>query len=214
MKNTYLCRSWQGLIQQIIALVSKGYDEYQLLTPPGNLTEERLSKIDKRILEVFDIDKLTRNIRYTNKKQGIPNFIYLRWNMVAIILKTKGELTENIKNEKFTASAKGILIEVSEITFMKIGYAAGETGKYTCRLEKHSYNEILGDLLISLEQKRMYELRYMFSILNNLPAYKGVIEQKFEIRKTLFKTAKKHNIKLEKKHFCVYTRRKMHKVFK
>ncbi len=214
MRKIYLCVSWQGLIQQIISLVTKGYDEYQLLNPKGNVTEERLRRIDKRIIKVFNLKGQTRNTRYTNKKRGIANFIYLRWDKIAIILKTKGEVPESLKNEKFSDTAKGIIIEVSDIISIKIGYAKGEAGRYTCRIEKHSYNEILGDLLILLEHKKINELQYMFSILNNLPAYKGVIEQKFEIRKTILKNAKKHNIKLDMKSFFVLTRRKMYKVFK
>jgi len=214
MRKVYLCVSWQGLIQQTVALLGLGYKKYQLLSPAGSLTDERWRKIDKRIIKIFDLSGQTRNTRYKNKKCGIANFIYLRWENIAIILRTQGEIKDYQETEKFLDISKGIIIRISDEISFKIGYAAGEAGKITCRLEKHCFQELLGDLLILLEHKKINELIYRFSILNNLPAYKGIIEQKHQIRNTVLKNAKKHNIKLNMENFFIFTRKKMYKVFK
>ncbi|OOB74944.1 hypothetical protein AXF41_14110 [Clostridium haemolyticum] len=68
MKIQYLCGSWQGLIQQVVYLVSRGYYYHHIEYLPQKKSA-RFPKIDQKLIEKYKADKSKyQRARQKNKK--------------------------------------------------------------------------------------------------------------------------------------------------
>lgn len=214
-QSTYLCVSWQGFIQYIVTMVGKGYYFYLWIKPRESMviTEERQLKIDGRLMEKFQIVGMSKHNRYYNRKRGMANFLYLRYNSLAMILKSPGEDGGLSASEEFM-DIRETPTEVEISTNIQFKINLSRTGKsWTAYFTKECYRSIKAEMLECLEHRQIRDLEYKFKALNNLPAYTGINEQKMQLRKVILQHAKKNRVVLNKDNFWICFKRKIYKVF-
>lgn len=261
MKLTYLCRSWQSFLENLVDLIGHGY-YYVCVNPLPRRKEQRFLEIDFKIMHSYQAfyNKLqSKDKYYRRKKKGLANFRYLRWDNIAVVLHTPGMIICNdehyvlnttkrkkSKDRKFLTVnqakqqqqglkyyAENYTIEYTE-KFQDVRYSPVtlqisdnlhleirlmdkvrmEGGKkrvrkqVTIRMTKDMYSAKLVELLESVEQKAYNRLIYQWEMLNNLPNWAGIIEQKKRMKQVILNHAKKHHFKLKPDKFEITTFRK------
>ncbi len=211
--NSYLCMSWQSLTQQIVTIIKKGYYWYQPITPKkSNFSEQKWLRADERIIEKFAIN-MTKDQRYYARKKGKANHIYLRYNSLAFLLRTKGEIPETLDTEVFyDIRDTPLYIVVSKNITLKIFKSQNE-GHFTVYLARESYRALKAEFSEMIEHRKIRELEFRYSILNNIPSYNGINIQKRKLREHILKHAKRHGVIVNRQHFKVLVRRKIYQVF-
>lgn len=210
--SAYLCESWQGFIQYVATMAGQGYWYYQVIRPETTLSEEKWQNADDRLLKKFNIMQ-SKDQRYRNRKHGIANYLYVRHHALALLLKTAGSALTGTESEIFyDIRDKPLEVEISSGIRLKIGQGRKERS-ITVYLSRVSYRALKTVFFEHLEHRQIRELEYKFGILNNLPAYTGINEQKVRLREAIFRLAKAHGVKLSKDKFWICFKRKTYKVF-
>lgn len=201
MKVNYLCNSWQFMLQQIIYLVSKGYTYYSTGEIPINKSNKARS-IDKKIIDKYNIN-LSKYQRTRRKQKKIANFYYLRWKNQFVILHTKGNVDESViiddefynLNDYRKGDSKFKIIVGKELIVNIIM----KEGKPTVVLDKSTYKNVKAELDELVKTKQIKKLYKRFSMLNSIPAWSGIVKQKFLLQEEIYKAAKKYGLNTKKK---------------
>ena len=206
MKIDYLCKSWQFMLQQIIYLVSKGYTYYSVGEIPLNKASKARS-IDQKIIDKYNID-LSKHQRNRRKKKKLANFYYLRWKNQFIILHTEGKFDESVKMDdvfhNISKKSKGgnkFKINIGKELSVNIVLV---NGKATVVLDKGTYKDIKIELDELVKNKQIGKLYKRFSMLNSIPAWSGIVKQKFLLQEEIYKAAKKYGLNTKKKNKIKY----------
>lgn len=204
MKVDYLCNSWQFMLQQIIYLVSKGYTYYTT----GEIPLDKASKarsIDQKIINKYNID-LSKDQRARRKKKKLANFYYLRWKNQFVILHTEGKLEQtaddvfyNIKNK----SKGGDKFKITIGKKLSVNIVLVNE-KVTVTLDKSTYKDIKVKLNELVKNKQIKKLYKRFSMLNSIPAWSGIVKQKFLLQEEIYKAAKKYGLNTKKRNQIKY----------
>ena len=121
----YLVANVDGMVQQLVTLIAKGYRYYFV----GAIKlHEDPHKIDARMLDYYDAD-LTKGQREVRKRHRRANFRYLRWHDWYIVLATEGSAP------KFWREDRSRIRDVQNVPIRfkgySISYQAGGYAKLT-----------------------------------------------------------------------------------
>ncbi|WP_349407192.1 hypothetical protein [Clostridium perfringens] len=204
MKIDYLCNSWQFMLQQIVYLVSKGYIYYSLGEIPLDKSNKARS-IDSKIIHKYNMD-LSKHQRTRRKQKKLANFYYLRWKNQFVILRTEGKLEEPVDDVFYNikSGSKGgnkFKINIGKELSVNIVLV---NGKATVVLDKGTYKDIKTELDELVKNKQIGKLYKRFSMLNSIPAWSGIVKQKFLLQEEIFKAAKKYGLNTKKKNQIKY----------
>ncbi len=212
--SNYLCKSWQGFIQQTISVIGKGYRWYQPIEPTKQMNEQQWLALDQHLMRKFNVN-ISKDKRYRQKKKGIANYLYLRYENHAIVLKTVGEAlyTADEDREVFhNINEKPYFFKVSNNVNLKI-FTGNDKEKITLYFERECYRAFRTDFTEYVEKRHFKELEKRFYYLNNIPAYSGINEQKKNLRNYIMKIAKKNGVAIDKNKLILRTRRMTFPVF-
>ena len=205
MKVDYLCKSWQFMLQKIIYLISKGYIYYSVGEIPLDKAYKARS-IDKKIISKYDMD-LSKDQRARRKKKGIANFYYIRWKNQFVILHTKGKINESVEiDDVFYNIREHRKGDKFKITIGKelIVNIVLKNEKPTVVLDKSTYRDIKTELDELVKTKQIKKLYKRFSMLNYIPAWSGIVKQKFLLQEEIYKSAKKYGLNTRKRNQIKY----------
>lgn len=219
MGNEYLYKptTWQGLLQQIVFLVTQGYSYFHVAQYPEN-KRDKWDKIDKKLIEKYQTN-LTRSQRYRNKEKRNANFWFLRYESVAIILMAttdfKGAKTQArpgivIDDQFFDIHKKDMKINIGKMSSFKVHSI---DGKITVSMTNQMFTDIKIKLLEVAKTKDLKKTQFEFHKLNGLPAWAGINKQKFQLLDLVVQELKRHNIKAKKTSFFVKLTRNKVKVY-
>ena len=76
--------------------------------------------------------------------------------------------------------------------------------KPTVVLNKSTYKDIKVELDELVKNKQIGKLYKRFSMLNSIPAWSGIVKQKFLLQEEIFKAAKKYGLNTKKKNRIKY----------
>ncbi len=238
MRANYLVSSWQGLLQMVVYLVGRGYEQWHVTHLPVE-KKDKFSIIDNKLIGQYQTDK-TKYQRNYSKEKGFANFVYLRWEHVVIILHTNGTIPESILvtdrdgskklNDNFyNIDEKALQFRVSDnIAFeIKSIQKKGQRKKdVSVQLTNDVFKGIKRELKEVASTRNKYEMIKHFDRLNGLPAWAGINQQKGELKSYLYNQAKDLGVfnvgdrkqsKEAKQKFMsslrLHTRRKVYKVW-
>lgn len=190
---TMICDKWTEFTKQILNHAGHGYEFYCPVVIPAKKAD-RAKKIDAKISNKYNVD-VSKDVRYRRKKHGFANYVYLRYGLQAVILKSKGQEIEVQDRDKFYAlKEKPYEIKIGEWVNIKIGPA--RTGKkYTAYLTKSTYRIIKTVLRENIEHRRFDELDKYYNRLQELPAYSGILAQTGELCRFCRSELLRHKLK-------------------
>jgi hypothetical protein len=222
--------SWQGLIQQLVYLLGRGY-YYWCLMYLSESKRDRWHKTDQKLINKYQMD-ISKHQRSYRKKKGISNFYYLRWEHIAVMLHTEGTLPENYDDKFFDIRNTKLTLRIGPFSAVTISYekdtrkkkakkkggkrVKGEKRKnvIVVRLEKECYRNLKAELREVAQTKNKAKMIRMFDRLNGFPSWSGIFCQKEQLAKYLVSEAKKHNVKLSLSDLRIVRKRFPVKVFK
>ena len=228
----YFIDKWQAFVQQIVYLVGRGYKEYCVVLYPAQ-KEHKYKNIDEKLIKKYQCD-LNKNQKYYRKQKGYANYVFLRYEGIAIILKTKGEIhSKTNEDDVFLDVLRNpISIELSSNMCLEIKIAQervkNEIGKdkksgkkvilkehISVYLSNKTYNDVLYTCLELLDDKRFKQMCTTFNNLNGLPAWAGIIEQRWRILNEIKMAAKKKGLSkiIDFSKYDIKTKRRIYKVF-
>ncbi|GAM10758.1 hypothetical protein OR1_03055 [Geobacter sp. OR-1] len=210
----YLCGSWQGFIQQIVYQFGRGYEHFCLTVLPDEKRDKWLM-IDNKLISKYGCNR-SKYQRYRSKAKGEANYVYLRWQHLALLLRTKGTLKP--ESDRFCdIHEHDLRIPISSLVTMKIHKRRKETttvflSKDTIKGMKAEFADIIGKDHFdkSFITKRVLTI---WDYTNGFPQYSGLIEQRSQILDFVVKKCRKHNIPLKREDFRFNTKRKIYKVW-
>ena len=187
----YLIDNWQAFLQQIVFLTGIGYKHYCLITYPLE-KEHKYKNIDEKMINKYDCH-FNRNRKYTRKQKGYANYSFLRYKNIAIVLKTEGKVHEKIKEDDVFKSSKmePISITITDLTTLEVRNSKNGVSVY---LSQDTYDNVLGRCLECLDDARFNQMYVLFNNLNGLPAWSGIVYQRFNMVKALRAAAKRRNV--------------------
>lgn len=190
MSEKYLIGNWIALVQQIQHLVSRGYVEYCMVKYPEH-KEHKFLQIDQKLIDKYNAN-LNKDKTYYNKKKKYSNFKFLRFEDTAIILKTKGNLHENIIFDDVFLNVKKekICVVGGDRAKLLIGY--DDEMKATVFLDRETYKEVKATCFEYIDRKQYYKAVETFNNLNALPSWGGIVEQKIRMKGQIVKKMKKN----------------------
>lgn len=213
MKVVYLCNSWQFYLQQIVYLLGKGYYSYCTgIIPMEKL--DKADKIDNKIINKYKLD-LSKYQRSRRKTKGLCNFYYLRWNNNFVILKTDGNIDEEIKNNlddeflDIRKSQKGnskLKVIVSDEVIFNVVMHSNNSSKRTITVvyDNTTYKELKSELEELVKARKLKQLENFYEKLSHFPAWSGVIKQNFLLLDEMYKFAKKYGLNNKNKNLIKY----------
>ena len=203
------CKTWQGFLQIIHYLASRGYYWYCITQYPSK-KRDKFFRIDEKLIGKYRCD-LSKFQRARRKKKGLANFYFARFDDCAIIMHTKGDIEENILYDDrfYDFRQKRLKISINNLEFELINL----DGKLSWKLSKDCYRDIKAHFGELCKLKQREKIVKEFDKLNGLPAWKGIIRQKYLLRNYIIAQAKKHQIQFHQSDFRINTRRKIHKIF-
>lgn len=217
-KYLYKTTSLAGLVQQTMFLVTKGYYYFCIVHYPAH-KQDKWNKIDSKLIAKYQTN-MTRSQRYRNTEKKLANFMFLRFQNVAVILmatkkfegkKTKTREGITIDDEFYDVREKHLTLEVGRMTGLKIHSV--DEGTFTVSMTNAMYEDVAANLKEVAKQKDLAKAQYEFCKLNGLPPWAGINEQKFKLLDLLVRELKRHNVKAKKTEFFVKLKRKSVKVF-
>lgn len=161
----------------------------------------------------YGIDK-SKFQRARLKKKGVANFIFLRWERCAWILRSTGMVTDDIvcDDRFFPVMDRPIEVKVSDDVQLKVG-RFGVDKRVSVRMCKDTYQGFKALLWDVAKVKSRERCVREFDKINGLPAWKGIIEQKVMLAAYLVKQARRHQVKLAVGDLRVNTKRKVYPVW-
>ncbi len=215
LKINYICSSWQGLLQQAVYLVSRGYYNYCLTQYPEN-KRDRWSCIDQKMIEKYRCN-LSKYQRARFKNKGIANYYYLRWDALSLMMHTSGQLPEGITaDDKFydcKEKKNRLVIPIGIIKMQIMPPGDPNNIRVTVRLTKESYRDVKSSLLSACRSQNKYMIIKEYDRLNGLPAWAGIVEQKRMIAGYVAHQARKNHIPLQINELRINTYRKVYPVW-
>lgn len=191
------------MLQQIVYLVSKGYIYYHVGEIPLNKAN-KAKNIDTKIIEKYNID-LSKDQRRRRKQKGLANYYYLRWKNQFVILHTDGKRDaeddkfHNIKTYK--GSDERLRIAIGSKLSLDV---VNRNNSITVVLDRLTYLEMKGDIDELVKYKKIKALHEYFKRLNSIPAWSGIVQQKFELQHEVYRLAKKYNLNTKSKNIIKY----------
>lgn len=217
----YQCATWQGLIQELVYLVGRGYYFYCIVPLNFKKCGKNWAKTDKKLIKKYEMN-ISKFQRARKKKKGKSNFYYLRWQHVAIMLHTAGDVDSTVYNDRFLdlrERQKKIVLKISDLIWLQINLGAPKNDNkrhIEVRLYKDSYNGFKDNLerVIQLKNKEM--IFNEFNKINGIPAWAGIIKQKQLLYNFMLRKCKSNSVKLnneDKPKIRILTKRNVVKVF-
>lgn len=215
LKINYRCRSWQGFLQQLVYLISRGYYYYCKVEYPLS-KKEKWEKTDLKLIRKYNCNK-SKFQRARLKNKGIANFYFIRYGHFAFILHTGGELLKDILKDDIFYDCRNkktrMTIPVKTITFTIMPPGDPNHKGVTVRLSKESYRDMKENLKSVCQSRNRHLIIKEYDKLNGIPAWSGIIKQKRMLANYTVSQAKKNLIKIQKNELRIYTRRKIFKVW-
>jgi hypothetical protein len=212
METRYLCENWQGLLQMIVYLTSRGYYYYCLTLLPIN-KKDKWPTIDQKLICRYQTSK-SKFQRARAKLKKHANFYYLRWGNVAIILHTEGKIEGIEYADKFDdIRIRQMVLPISELITFTVSTLPNKGRKVCVRLSRETYRGFKAVLADVASTKNIAQMKSEFQKINGLPAYSSVIEQKRNLARYLVKKAQRHQIALKASALRVSTKLVRYKVF-
>lgn len=197
VKHEYLCSSWQGLLQQLAWLLSRGY-WYHHVTYLPERKRDRWESIDKKLIAKYGTD-LSKWQRARRRKKGLANFAYLRWENVAVLMHTAGDIPSDIVYDDhfrdFRAKGKKNRLKIQISPLVGFEFYLDDKG-ITVKLDKATFRGIKDSLEEVISTKDVEKIRKEFNKINGFPAYRGIVCQKVQLAKYVVKKAGHHQVKL------------------
>ncbi len=211
MDAKYLCESWQGLLQQVVYLVSKGYYHYSITYLPSEKKEKWL-QIDGKMIEKYKTNK-SKWTRSRNKKKGLRSYFYLRQENIMIVMHTPGEIEPGVvHDDQFQdIHQKHLILKISDLVSFSVQFFNNE--RLTVRFDKQTYEGFRMHFHELAKTKNKVKMIKSFERLNGFPPWAGIISQKRQLSQYLIKQAKRHNVKLSSKELVIKDKRKPVKVW-
>jgi len=206
----YLCDSWQGLLQQLVYLVGRGYIYWHVTYFPMN-KQKKWEQIDEKLIKKYGTDK-SKWQRSRLKVKGMANFMYLRWKQIAVILHTNGDLPEDFSlNDPFSdIRYRHLTLKISELTSFDIQYiqkSGYQDYTVTVRFSKEMYRGLKDELYEVSKIKDPNLMKKTFEKINGFPAWAGIVSQRRFLAKYLVKQARKNDVKLNESELKIKDRR-------
>ena len=215
LKINYLCRSWQGFIQQLVYLVSRGYYYYCLIEYPLR-KKEKWHQIDAKLIDKYKCNK-SKFQRTRLKNKGNTNFYFIRYEHIALIMHTQGILPDDITMDDTFLDCRNkrarLNITIGSIDLWVMPPGDPNHQKVTVRIAKNSFRGIKDVLLNACRTQRKNIVVREYDKLNGLPAWSGIVRQKRMLADYVVREAGKHCIPLHKNDLRLNTFRKIHKVW-
>ncbi|WP_010676341.1 hypothetical protein [Bacillus timonensis] len=240
VQNQVVASSWRGLLQYITNnLIGNGYYYWHLTELPVH-KESKWGGIDKKFVKKYKTDK-SKFQRARRKKDGLANFIYIRWQQFAFVFHTHGTVPSDVEytdvfydirekpDEVKLHNGKKIRLR-HKMIFLKIGLETGfdiqlsNNGKAHVKLSKDTYLGLKAIFHNTAIRRNTNSLKGVFAMVNGLPNYAGVVKQKKMLREYIVKQAEKNELrvidkktkkkrKMQYKDFYIYTKKDTVKVF-
>ena len=211
--HKYICQSWQGLIQMVVFLVSRGYHHYCLTVFPV-VKKDKWMAIDAKLIARYQTD-LSKWQRARRKKDGKANYYYLRWNEIAIILHTAGSSDIDTAGDMFCdIRQKAMVISVSALVSFSIRpHIVNGKNHIEVKLTKETYTGIKNNLHEIAKTNNAWKVSAELKKLNGFPCYSQIIRQKRQLVEYAIKQAKRHQLVVDKRQIPILTRLKRYPVF-
>lgn len=212
MNTKYLTNTWQGLLQMIVFLVGHGYHYYHIEYLPAK-KQDKYVEIDRKIITKYQTEK-TKYQRAYAKRKKLANFMYLRWENIAIILHTNGSFAEGIiADDKFNdVKHQPIFLKISDLVAFDIQFVnkKGQAERtVTVRMSREMYQGQKDHLFTIAQTKSKKIMIAEYDKLNGLPAWAGIIAQKRRLAQHLVKMAEKNFVQLEQRELRINDKRKI-----
>jgi hypothetical protein len=209
MAYNYLTGSWQGFIQEIVYLVGRGYLFYHATELPERKRDKWL-EIDRKLIRKYETEK-SKFQRCRLKEKRVANFFFLRYESTAIIMHTHGSTDHVLYDDRFSdVCEKPVMLKVSDNISLVI-YVNNEA--CSVRFSKETYAGFKAMIADVVKTKNRWEIIKAFNLINGIPAYSGIVEQKKRLVLWAVKQARKHQVALKKADLRLNTRRKIYKVW-
>lgn len=209
-QHRYLAASWQGLLQYLVMLVSRGYVLYHVVRLPGRKAD-RWPDIDRKLIEKYRAN-LSRSARYRRRGggQSVAAYCRVQGSGWAVVLRTEGE-TPDTWDDKFTdIREKPLPVPVGPHMVLEICFLRG---KPTVRMSPETYEAIKVRLTDLMRHGKRREALEVYDHLNGLPAYKGVIRQKVSLARHLVREGRRTGHRVRWKELRIRTRRQVVQVW-
>jgi len=194
-KQQYKVVSWQGLLQYISkSLVGKGYYYWHLTELPTS-KKYKWEQIDEKLIEKYQTDK-SKHQRHRRKAKGEANFMYIRYQGMAFVFHTEGDIPEDVEySDKFYDTRQNpIFLKVSDEVSFRIQLS--ENGKAHVALDKDTYLGFKAMLHNVSKRKNPELLKSSYNRINGIPSYSGVLKQKKQLAEYCVKQAEKNDIRI------------------
>ena len=209
--SDYLCANWQGLLQMVVYLASRGYYYHKVVTYPEKKRGKWL-EIDKKMITTYKCAK-SKYQRARMKKRGEARIMFLRYESTAVIIRSDGALPVGLTCADFSdIRERYAQIPVSDRIAFFI-YIDRETRKASARLTRESYLRLKTEIEETCREGKIYRIRNIIERLNGLPAWHGIHEQKVNLAELAVKWAKRAGKPVRYSQMTIRTRREVHKVF-
>lgn len=208
-KQPYLVKSWQALMQQLVFLAGQGYTYYYVAYLPLH-KKEKFDSIDKKLIAKYQTN-VSKYQRYRIKQKNQANFMYLRWEHIAVILHTNGNIPQIEGMDSFRSLRDGSMtIQLSKYLALSV---VMQNGKTTVRFSRESYRTLKAHIATYAKHKQKGKIIETIQKLNGVPAYKGVFEQKKQLVEFAIGELEVNGIFAGISEFRVTNKRKLYKVF-
>jgi len=208
----YICRSWQGFVQQVVTYLSNAYWHYCIVRIPDEKIK-RVTAIDAKLLSLYNC-YMSKDQRYRRKQKGFANYHYIRWNNLALIVHTEGSIPDTIKGtDRFKgARVEHLIIPVSNNLSLK---AVHSQQGWTVCMDRNTYRDIKYELYeLIRSSSSQYEVIRRYRKLNGIPAWRGVIEQRKHLQRyVIAQLQKQKNIRMRNLDLLNNTKRRQYPVF-
>ena len=200
-------------MQQVIAQLNFGYVYYHIVIYPEKKIK-KWSEIDKKLITKYQIKK-SKFQRSRLKAKGFSNFYFMRWENIAIIMHTDGQINTEINyDDKFNDfNNTPINLKISERITFRIKNNPSKQNKPSVFIEKNSYKNIKHTIYQIAKRGGKNEVIKQFKKLNGLPSYSGIHQQKTNLRKALVVFCRKQNIQIKKSELPIRTKLDIVEVF-
>lgn len=200
---------WQAFVQQAVNLFSHGYFYFCCIQYPPN-KDSKWSNIDQKLIDKYSANQ-DKDRKYRNKKKGMANYVLIRNGQQCLLLRTlenekavsDPDSWQDIRHEPYYFRYRTIMLKIRHAN-----------GKVDVWLEKKCYRNIKGGLS-ELIARKLFSKDYVvrtFKMLNGLPAYAGIIEQKIILQKYVIAEVKKQHGRITSKDLWVNTKRKVYRI--
>jgi len=200
---------WQSYVQEVANLFSHGYFYFC----PVKYPQDKINKwsgIDQKLIAKYSANQ-DKDRKYRNKQKGLANYMLVRHADQCLLLRTEGreiEVTDpdhwqDVRAEPYYFRYGSIILKIRRAN-----------DKTDVRLEKRCYRDIKGNLAFLVAQEPFPKglIVRTFDLLNGLPCYAGIIDQKIAIRKHIVAEARQHKGRIAPKDLRINTKRKIYAI--